>query len=81
MDSPTKLRKFLKNHTQGTKFGYGIDLKKKFKHLPCSAMFTSGIMCLFRLTVKIAVGESGTECLSMQPRCLRNRNAPLGNII
>ena len=29
-DSPTKLRKSLKKHTQGTSFGYGIDLKGKF---------------------------------------------------
>ena len=31
MDSPTKLRKSLKKHTQGTRFGYGIDMKEKFK--------------------------------------------------
>ena len=30
-DSPTKLRKSLKKHTQGTSFGYVIDLKGKFK--------------------------------------------------
>ena len=31
MDSLTKLRKSLKKHTQGTRFGlYGIDLQKKF---------------------------------------------------
>ena len=49
--------------------------KEKVQHLPCSAMFTSGIMCLFRL--KIVGGESGTK----YPRYLRNRNAPLGKII
>ena len=31
MDSSTTLRKSLKKHTQGTRFGYGIDMKEKFK--------------------------------------------------
>ena len=48
---------------------------EKVQHLPCSAMFTWGIMCLFRL--KIVGGKSGTK----YPRYLRNRNAPLGKII
>ena len=52
MDSPTKLRKSLKKHTQGTRFGYGIDMswyEGKVQILPCSAMFTWWIMCLFQL--------------------------------
>ena len=55
--------------------------EEKVQHLPWSAMFTRGIMCLFRLTIKIVGGESGTEYLCMQPRCLRYQNAPLGKII
>ena len=46
--------------------------EEKVQHLPCSAMFTRGLMCLFRL--KIVGGESGTKCLFTQPPYLRNRN-------
>ena len=76
MDSLTMLRKSLKEHTQGTRFGYGIpDLKGKFKMYlaqPC-------LPGEFRLT--IVGGESGTEYFRTQPRYLRNGNASLGKII
>ena len=52
---------------------------EKVQDLTCSAMFTRGIMCLFRL--KIVGGESGTKYLFTQLRYLRNWNALLGKII
>ena len=70
------LRKSLKKHTQGTRFGYGIpDLKGKFKIYLAQACLPGE----FRHT--IVGGESGTEYLRTQPRYLRNRNASRGKMI
>ena len=78
---PNQAPQVLKESYSGHEVWLRHRFEEKVPNLPCSAMFTRGIMCLFRLTIKIVGGKSGTEYLCMQPRCLRNRNAPLGKII
>ena len=78
---PNQAPQVLKETYSGHEVWLRHRFEEKAQNVPCSAMFTRGIMCLFPLTIRIVGGESGTEYLFTQPRYLRNRNALLGKII
>ena len=78
---PNQVLQVLKETSPGHEVWLRHRYEGKIQNLPYCATFTRWIMCLFRLTIKIVGGDSGTEYLCTQPRYLRNRNASLGKII